>query len=401
MARTLLPGRALWFYLHAGILILGLTLGMTSENGSRPPISFSATFGGFRNDYGNSVQQTSDSGYIIAGSTIPVGATHEYVWLFKTDASGKKLWDRIYGGAGSAEGHSVQQTIDGGYIVAGHYTYRDSRREDVWLIKTDSSGNKLWDMTFGGIGDDEACSVQQTLDGGFVVAGQTISSGAGEYDVWLIKTDASGNRLWDRTFGGAEFDLGRCVQQTSDGGYVVAGFTFSFGAGSADVWLIKTDSMGERIWDKTYGDTNSDYGYSAQQTTDGGYIVAGSTDPERGFSAVWLIKTDALGNKVWEKTLQRSGEDVGRSVRQTSDGGYVITGVTLSDYPDLRRRVWLVKTDSSGNEIWDKTFDAADGGEGSSVAQTLDGGYIITGFVVPNRARGSDVLLIKTDADGN
>jgi len=355
------------------------------------------TFGGGDEQAGHSVQQTTDGGYIITGHTSSYGNGEYDVWLIKTDSNGDEVWNQTFGGGSDDFGFSVQQTTDGGYIITGT-TYSFGNGGDVWLIKTDSNGNEDWNQTFGGGDSDWGWSVQQTTDGGYIITGSTYSFGNGAADVWLIKTDSNGNEEWNQSFGGSDEDEGIGVQQTTDGGYILTGYTQS------DVWLIKTDSQGNEEWNQTFGEiggSNTDTGNSVQQTTDGGFIIAGWTHSfGNGWGDVWLIKTDSNGNEEWNKTFGGSGSDYGFSVQQTTDGGYIITGYTESfgngDYD-----VYLIKTDSQGNEEWSKTFGGGDYDRGSSVQQTTDGGYIITGSTYSFGNGTDNVWLIKTDSNGN
>ncbi|UCF12802.1 MAG: hypothetical protein JSW06_00720 [Thermoplasmatales archaeon] len=361
------------------------------------------TFGGVSYDEGYSVQQTSDSGYIITGATLSFGAGNWDVWLIKTDSSGSEQWNRTFGGSSYDRGSSVQQTSDDGYIIAGA-TYSYGLGDfDVWLIKTDSVGNEEWNYTFGGSSDDRGYSGQQTSDDGYIISGYTDSYGAGDSDVWLIKTDSNGIEVWNSTFGGINYDRGFSVQQTSDGGYIITGYTVSYDTDDTgcDIWLIKTDSNGIEEWHQTFGGTGVsnkfDMGYSVQQTSDGGFIITGDTEIYFvAKSDVWLIKTDSVGNEEWNHTFGGSGTDRGRSVQQTSDRGYIITGWAWS-FSVVDPDIWLIKTDSSGNEEWNYTYLYGEnsGDWGYSCQQTNDGGYIIAGAIASYIGEGTDVWLIK------
>jgi uncharacterized delta-60 repeat protein len=364
-------------------------------------VSFAKTFGGTNWDGASSVHQTSDGGYILAGYTLSFGAGSNDIFLIKTDANGNIIWAKTYGGTNDDGASSVQQTSDGGYIVAGFTSSFGAGLSDVFLVKTDANGNVIWAKTYGGTDYDLAYSVQQTSDGGYIVAGFTFSFGAGYLDIFLIKTDANGNIQWAKTYGGTSNDYAYSVQQTSDGGYILAGWTYSFSASSDDILLIKTDANGDVQWAKTYGGTDSDFAYSVQQTSDGGYILAGLT---RSFGAgsddILLIKTDANGDIIWAKTYGGTNDDLAYSVQQTSDGGYILAGLTRSfgaGYLDI----FLIKTDANGNIQWAKTYGGTSRDEAYSVQQTSDGGYMVAGYTQSFGAGGYDIFLIKTDANGD
>lgn len=351
------------------------------------------TYGGTAHDYGYSVEQTADGGYIVTGYTWSSDGDGWDVYLIKTDVRGNEEWSKTFGGSDTDVGYSVQQTIDNGHIIAGYTWSFGAGKRDVYLVKTDDRGNEEWSKTFGGNKTDVGYSVKETIDGGYIVSGYTLSFGAGWYDVYLIKTDVSGNEVWTKTFGGSSLDVGESVQQTSDGGYIIAGWT---GEGLHDVYLLKTDASGNEEWVKTFGGSYAEKGHSVIKTSNGGYIIAGYTYSfGLGESDVYLIKTDSNGNKEWSKTFGGSDDDVGYSVEQTADGGYIITGYTHATGSG-DSDVYLIKTDSLGNREWSKTFGGSDYDIGYSVQQTSDGAFIITGYTESFGAGGSDVYLIKT-----
>lgn len=359
------------------------------------------TFGGNGPDCGYSVQQTYDGGYIITGSTESFGAGNEDVYLIKTDANGDTFWTKTFGGTLWDSGHSVQQTTDSGYIIAGVKNECD-RGGDVYIIKTTANGDTSWTKTFDRMGIDYAYSIQKTLDRGYIISGYSESSlDTRKYYVYLIKTDANGIQVWTKTYGRIRFDRSYSVQQTPDEGYIIIGSTYSFGDGESDVYLIKTDMNGDTIWTKTFGGTNYDFGSSVQPTLDSGYIIVGTTESfGAGGADVYLIRTNANGDTTWTKTFGGINHDRGFSVQQTFDNGFIITGKTDS-YGAGSSDVYLIKTDSNGDTIWTKTFGGSQNDGGYSVQLTSDSGYIITGSTESFGAGGADVYLIKTDTNGN
>ena len=290
----------------------------TDANGN---LLWSQTYGGDSvYDCGYCVQQTTDGGYIIAGNY------HGHsLWLIKTDSSGNMHWNQVFSTLNLDSAYSVIQTSDGGYAIVGGYTYAPGP-PDAWVIKTDSNGNQQWQRKVGGGSAEYGHCIQQTSDGGYIVAGYTDSFGAGLEDARLFKLDSAGNILWIQNYGGNLDDRGNSVRQTSDGGFIMAGFTESFGAGQADVYLIKTDSSGNLVWSQTYGGSGDDIGNSVRQTTDGGYAIFGTTDSYgAGGKDAYLIKTDSSGIKQWDDTYGGTGiEDDGQCVQQTSDGYYIL-----------------------------------------------------------------------------
>ncbi|MBN2835121.1 MAG: hypothetical protein JXR48_09165 [Candidatus Delongbacteria bacterium] len=354
---------------------------------------FPKTFGGTSSDLGKSFQQTSDGGFIIAAQTLSFSSSSDF-WLIKTDSNGNKEWDKAFGGTDSEIPYYVEQTSDGGYIVTGFTSSFGAGGYDVWLIKVDSNGNEEWNKTFGSTGYEEGKFVHQTLDNGYLIIGQTTSFGAGGYDAWLIKTDSNGNEEWNKTFGGIESDVVYSANNTDDGGFIITGQSDSYG--EADLWLLKINSSYNAELNTTL-DLNRGYLYSAQQTLDDGYILTGMY----GYPTynAFLIKTNSNGDVIWNKSFGSSEDDCGYSVFQTQNGGYAITGYISSD--TSRQNACLIKTDANGNSEWTRSFGGWNDDYGTSIIQSSDGSYIIVGTTATFGEGGWDVWLIKTDSNGN
>jgi len=291
-------------------------------------IEWQKTFGDYLPDYANSIRQTSDGGYIIGGSITIYGPGAQF-WVIKLSAVGDIIWQKNYDDEFINYAYSLQQTSDGGYIVAG-YDYVSSTQNKIVILKLFFDGTVEWNKTYGESAfDDKAYSIQQTNDGGYIVAGHT--SGAGGSDIWIIKLASDGTIEWQRTYGGSEGENAKSIQQTYDGGYIIAGAISSYGAGRSDFWIIKLASDGNIEWQRTYGGTESENANSIQQTFDGGYVVAGETlSFGAGNRDCWILKLDILGNIEWQKTYGGGQNEEASFIQQTGDGGYIVAGSTAT-----------------------------------------------------------------------
>lgn len=376
-----------------------------------PSIEWQKTFGGSNFDSPSAIQQTKDGGYIVAGSSqstdgdinVSFGALDG--WVVKIDAVGNIQWKKTLGGSKIDVINAIKQTSDDGYIISGATKsttipgYHGG--EDAWVVRLDAAGNILWEKAFGGTNDDWFQAVQQTSDGGYIFGGVTKSNNGdvsgfhGDVDGWVLKLDINGNIQWQRTLGGTDSDQVQDIQQTTDGGYIVAAVSFSidgdvsFNHGFSDYWIIKLNAAGSITWQQVFGGSSTDEVSAIQQTTDGGYIVAGeslSIDGDitnnNGVTDAWLVKIDATGNLTWQKSFGGTGLERAVSVDQTIDGGYVFAGITLSNDGDVSGNHgslegWLVKLDLAGNLTWQKTLGGSSDDFPRNVQETSDGGYIV------------------------
>ena len=378
-------------------------------------IEWQKSFGGTGNDVAYSLEITSDGGYVIAGNSNStdgdVSGNHGGwdIWIIKLENDGNIGWEKCFGGSGDDYANSVQQTTDGGYIVAGYSNSNDGDvsgnhgSSDYWVVKLDSSGNLLWQKSLGGTLFDYANSVQQTFDGGYIVAGLTtsndgdVSGNHGNYDFWVVKLDSSGSIQWQKCYGGSNYDNANSVQQTFDGGYVVTGISLSNDGdvtgnhGVTDYWTVKLDGNGNIQWQKCLGGSSGDYALSVQQTSDGGYVIAGyssSNDGDvsgnQGQSDYWLVKLDGNGNVQWQRSIGGASQDIAYSVKQLYDDGYILAGRSASNDGDVSGNqgvydYWIVRLDSFGFIQWQRSLGGTNNDFSFSAQNTADGGYVVAG----------------------
>jgi len=334
----------------------------------------------------------------VLGNDNLVNSTTKEVIVQKT-APPDVEWMRTFGGNGYESANWVMQTSDGGYIVAGNTESYGAGKYDIWVVKTDQNGTEQWNRTYGGTDYDSGDSIQQTSDGDYIIAGATRGLYSTGLDFWLVKVHLNGDEQWNKTFGGTDSEYANFVHQTQDGGYILGGYKVN-NSGISVYWLVKTDPSGTEEWNRTFGgecfDSHFDSLYSFQQTFDGGYILAGTTyDHSVERPNLWLIKTDSGGNEQWNRTLGGIEIFWVKAVMESSDGSFIIVGETDPFNIDNPVRIMLVKANANGYEEWNKTFTGIDYYIPSSLLQTSDGGYIIAGI------KNSDAWLVKTDSKGN
>lgn len=397
-----------------------------------PTKEWDKTFGGSDQDQLNVVRKTSDGGYIVGGysrSGISGDKSDSSkgeldYWIIKIDASGSKQWDKTFGGTKSKDSRvqnylsTLEQTDDGGYILGGYSNAdasgdksEDSRGDfDYWIIKTDASGQKQWDKTYGGSSGDALQVVKQTPGGGFILGGYSYSNISGEKselsrgsdDFWILKIDDAGNKLWDKTIGGNKSDGFRALALTDDGGYLLGGDSWSDKSGEKSdgvlgigcYWIVKIDASGDKQWDKSFGSSGFNQFKTLQKAEENGYILGGTSDGNssgdkfengRGDYDYWIIRIDSVGNKIWDKTLGGSNTDDLADIISEPDRGFVMGGWSYSGSSSEKTEnllgiadYWIIKVDHRGNKVWDKSFGTSDYDYLTSL-QLADGGYILGG----------------------
>lgn len=398
------------------ILTFSLLMFCHLANAQAPDSLWTKTLGGSFNDKAYSICPTIDNGSVVAGYSKSIdGDVHgnqgsgDY-WLVKLDEIGDTLWTKTYGGSDDDWAYSIQQTSDTGYIVAGFAWSTDGDvrgnhgAHDFWLLKLSSTGDTIWTKCLGGTSYDDAYSIRQTSDDGYIVAGYTASINGdvhgnhGYHDFWVVKLNNNGDTVWTQALGGKSRDEAWSVWQTRDNGYIVAGTANSNDGdvhnnhGADDYWVVRLNTNGDTIWTKTYGGSGWDNAYSIQQTFDGGFVIAGAGASydgdvhgyQGGEADFWVIKTDSNGDTLWTRTYGGSNLDVARAIYQTPDTGYIVTGYTQSTDGDVHGNsggsdYWIIKLDQSGDTIWTKTMGGTQNDEAYDIQLTNDGSYIIAG----------------------
>ena len=363
---------------------------------------FNNTFGDASYDYGRSLIELNDGGYIIAGNTSLLGDNYSNALLIKIDHTGKEMWKRDYTFSSVDRLNMVKELQDGSLVAAGFTMSSTNYSKDILVIKTDAQGNLEWQRSYGDAQDETANSIDILIGGGFIISGEVINENTGFSLCYLIKIDNEGGLDWSNTFGGNQNDNGLSVISTNDAGFAITGMTRSLGDSNGDVWLIKVNSNGEMEWERTYGGDDTEYGRTIQQTVDGGYIIIGQTESfGLGYNDAYLIKTDSQGNEIWSQTFGGQGTDQGRQVVNTLDEGYLISGYTDSFGTLGGFNFWLVKANSLGELEWQRFYGEQGDDRGLSGIQTSDGGYAIAGYTNSGTSSGSDILFIKTDDNGS
>lgn len=361
----------------------------------QPKIIYNRTFGGGSLDWGWAIQRTNDNGFIIGGETVSYGAGGYDAIMIKTDCMGNEEWNETFGGGQKDGCRSIQQTKDGGYILSGYADSYGYPGHDYWLIKTDEQGNEQWSKIFGGTGSDASYSVCQTSDEGFILTGYSYSYSNGGNDVWIVKTDMNGNEQWADNFGRNGNEYGMSIKETFDGDFIIVGSTDKHLQGDTDLWVLKIDENGTKIWDRIYGGTGNDWGGSITLRSDGGYIITGDTTSfgQGGFD-VWLLNIDEDGNKLWDVTFgDEFHHETGYCVQQTQDDGFVITGsstIIETSYSDLL----IIKTDTNGNKEWISTVGGAYGDVGYSVVEAISGDIAVVGYTDSFGSGNRDIWLL-------
>jgi hypothetical protein len=367
-------------FLSFAVFVVAIWAGASAQ---APDILWMKDYGGAWNDEAWQLKQTPDGGFIIVGFS----EDNDDIYLLKTNENGDTLWTSLLGFTSDDVGRSVEPLEDGGYILTGH------AGGYIVLMKADSLGNHIWHHYLeSGWGR----AVRVTGDGGFIVAGFVSVEGNG-LDIYLAKTNSDGDTIWSRTYGGTNPERPWDVRETSDGGFIVLGWTESYGLGNSDIYAIKTNADGDTLWTRTYGSSGADEGRSLVLKEDGGFVLAGKIYDSATNSDIAIINADANGDTIWTRIFPDEETEIANSIEATSDGNYILTGMIFG--PDYMYSAFIMKIDAQGDSLWSRhIYDSGQNLYLRSIVQTSDGGYVAAGYhQVPGNY--NDVFLVKLAPD--
>jgi len=377
-----------------------LIMFLLATQGAWAQVMFHRHYGGGADDYGIKVLQTSDGGYLVAAITESFGAGYRDIFLIKTSDLGDTLWTRTIGGTGGEQPSALKVTSDNQFIIAGSTGSKGAGGYDVYLLKIDQNGDTIWTRTYGGIEDEDGCDVIETIDGGYLVVGGTRSFATGSSSMYAIKTNSVGDTLWTKTYTKKSSNICSSVVQLSDSGYFFVGQTLLPGQiSTSDCYFVRTDMAGDTIWTKTYGGADYDGAFLVYKENGGNIVISGTT---KSFGAggfdIFLSMFNINGEEIWIKTYGGALDDYGGIFSPTTDGGYIISGYT-ENYGAGNQDMFLIKTDTFGDTLWTRTFGGYNDEWSGSVIQTLDNGFIISGYS-NSFGNGIEVYLVKTNPEG-
>lgn len=377
-------------------IIIIFLLGLRSLSVAQfPDTTWTRAFGSVGYDYGRDIANAKDKGYIICGEVIDYSFGSRQLYLVRIDENGDTLWTQTYGNEWSDRGHGVCCLYDDGFAAIGYTAPNGNNGFDIFVVRTDSQGDALWTRHYGGVNNEMGKAIVQTEDGGFALFGATDSYGAGQLDMYLVKIDSLGNQLWHETYGGSNIDYGLDIKQTNDGGFILAGSSRSFTPPMNEMYLVKTDASGNVEWQEHYGYSNKEEATAVIQAPDNGFVAAGRRMTYSFHEQIYVIKTDVMGGLVWEITYGGIRVDWAHDIIQNMAGNYIVSGFTASiGYPCTD--IILLSINDSGDVLGNWIFDYYGYESGESILESDYGEYVIAGYTSYNWENGFDVFALKT-----
>jgi hypothetical protein len=362
-------------------------------------LAWERTFGGEKSDWAYAMTGTRDGGLATGGRTESKGAGQEDLWVVRIDAQGNRVWDRTFGGAATDRGRAIRELRDGGFAVAGATESKGAGEFDAWVLRLNKEGTLLWDRRFGGAGTDWASGVVETRDGGLAVAAYTQPNEQVPFTAWIIKLDADGNSLWERRFGGEQTDWATAIAETRDGRLVVSGYTESRGAGNADLWVLLLEPDGELVWQRTFGGPERDYASTVYVTRDNAIVLAGMTESAgAGGVDIRLIRLNVSGEVTWDRTYGGARDDWIRGLVETADGTLATAGYTTSSGAGLYD-VWVLELSPDGELLGERTYGGRKNEWARAIVALPNGDLATAGDTWSKGAGKSDVWVLRISAD--